>query len=55
MQQATRVSDMTAFITVELDENDNRTGTIVEYEETGRLFTQPADPRTEEYVTGRIG
>ncbi len=55
MQQATRVSDMTAFITVELDEHDNRTGTIIEYEETGRLFSQPADPRTEEYVTGRIG
>jgi phosphate transport system ATP-binding protein len=55
MQQATRVSDMTAFFTVELDEHDNRTGTIVEYEETTKLFSQPADPRTEEYVTGRIG
>jgi len=55
MQQATRVSDMTAFFTVELDEHDNRTGTIIEYEETTKLFSQPADSRTEEYVTGRIG
>ncbi|MGI9538911.1 MAG: phosphate ABC transporter ATP-binding protein PstB [Miltoncostaeaceae bacterium] len=55
MQQATRVSDRTAFLTVELDEHDNRTGMVVEYDDTERVFSQPADPRTEEYVTGRIG
>jgi phosphate transport system ATP-binding protein len=56
MQQAARVSDMTAFLTVELDEADrDRTGRIVEYDETTNIFTTPADPRTEAYVTGRVG
>jgi phosphate transport system ATP-binding protein len=56
MQQAARVSQMTAFLTVELDaEESNRTGRIVEYAETEKLFTTPEDPRTEAYVTGRIG
>ena len=55
MQQATRVSDRTAFLTVELDEQDNRTGVVVEYDETEKVFSQPSDSRTEAYVTGRIG
>jgi phosphate transport system ATP-binding protein len=56
MQQAARVSDMTAFFTVELDEDErHRTGRIVEYDETERIFTNPADPRTEAYVTGKVG
>jgi phosphate transport system ATP-binding protein len=56
MQQAARVSQMTAFLTVELDaEESNRTGRIVEYAETEKLFTTPEDPRTEAYVTGRVG
>jgi phosphate transport system ATP-binding protein len=56
MQQAARVSDMTAFFTVELDEGEqHRTGRVVEFDETNTIFTNPADARTEAYVTGRVG
>jgi phosphate transport system ATP-binding protein len=56
MQQAARVSDMTAFFTVELhDEGRSRTGAIVEYDETDKIFTNPEDKRTEDYVTGKFG
>ena len=56
MQQAARVSDRTAFFTVEVqEETGQRTGTIVEYDLTETIFTNPADPRTEAYVTGRFG
>ncbi len=46
MQQAARVSQRTAFFHL---------GTLVEYGETGQIFTAPKDPRTESYITGRIG
>ena len=56
MQQAARVSDKTAFFTVELDESEkNRTGRVVEFDDTERVFTNPSDPRTEAYVTGKVG
>ena len=56
MQQAARVSDMTAFFTVELhDEGRYRTGAVVEYDETDKIFTNPEDKRTEDYVTGKFG
>ena len=56
MQQAARVSDRTAFFTVELDEeNDARTGQLVEYTDTGKIFSNPDDERTEAYITGRYG
>jgi len=56
MQQAARVSDRTAFYSVEVNEtSDTRTGILVEYEETDKLFTNPNDERTERYVTGRFG
>jgi phosphate transport system ATP-binding protein len=56
MQQATRVSDRTAFFSVLVDsKNDIRTGTLVEYEPTDRLFGDPQDDRTKAYVTGRMG
>jgi phosphate transport system ATP-binding protein len=56
MQQAARVSDRTAFFTVEVvEDTGHRTGTIVEYDETETIFTNPNDPRTEDYVTGRFG
>jgi phosphate transport system ATP-binding protein len=56
MQQAARVSDRTAFFTVEvLEDSGHRTGTIVEYAETETIFTNPTDARTEDYVTGRFG
>lgn len=46
MQQASRISDNTAFLL---------NGELVEYEKTSRLFTNPSDPRTEQYITGRFG
>ncbi|HEU0025385.1 MAG TPA: phosphate ABC transporter ATP-binding protein PstB [Thermoleophilaceae bacterium] len=56
MQQAARVSDMTAFFTVELDEDEkHRTGRVVEFDETEKIFTNPSDARTEAYVTGKVG
>jgi phosphate transport system ATP-binding protein len=56
MQQAARVSDKTAFFTVELDENEkNRTGRVIEFDDTEKIFTNPTDPRTEAYVTGKVG
>jgi phosphate transport system ATP-binding protein len=55
MQQAARVSDRTAFFTVDLDEGDHRTGRVVEFDDTEKIFTNPGDPRTEAYVTGKVG
>jgi len=55
MQQAARVSDRTAFFTVEVSEGGARNGTVVEYDDTDTMFTNPSDPRTEAYVTGRFG
>jgi phosphate transport system ATP-binding protein len=55
MQQAARVSDRTAFFTVDVDEEGLRTGTVVEYDETEVIFTNPRERRTEDYVTGRFG
>jgi phosphate transport system ATP-binding protein len=56
MQQAARVSDMTAFFTAEVnEEQDRRTGILVEFDRTEQIFTNPSDERTENYVTGRFG
>jgi phosphate transport system ATP-binding protein len=56
MQQAGRVSDRTAFYSVLVDsENDTRTGTLVEYGPTQQIFLNPKDPRTEAYVSGKMG
>ena len=56
MQQAARVSDRTAFFTVEVhEETGQRTGTVVEHDRTETIFTNPSDQRTEDYVTGRFG
>ncbi len=56
MQQAARVSDMTAFFTVDLDAGEkHRTGRIVEFAPTDKIFTNPEDKRTEDYVTGKFG
>lgn len=51
MQQAARVSDMAAFFLMDSD----HAGTLVEYGQTAQLFTNPADKRTEDYITGRFG
>src|SRR5215472_10213709 len=56
MQQATRVSDRTAFYSVLRDEkSDTRTGVLVEYGRTEQIFQDPQDSRTQAYVTGRVG
>jgi phosphate transport system ATP-binding protein len=56
MQQAARVADMTAFFSVEVREDGSgRHGILVEYDQTTKIFTNPADRRTEDYVTGRFG
>jgi phosphate transport system ATP-binding protein len=55
MQQAARVSDKTAFFTVELDDEEHRSGRVVEFDDTEKIFTNPADSRTEAYVTGKVG
>jgi phosphate transport system ATP-binding protein len=53
MQQAARVSDYTAMMM--LDKEGSRSGTVIEYSETKKIFTNPKDRRTEDYVTGRFG
>ena len=56
MQQAARVADRTAFFTALADETTgDRTGVLVEYDFTSKLFEQPADQRTEDYISGRFG
>ena len=55
MQQAARVAEMTAFFSLEVKEDGSRHGILVEYDSTEKIFTQPADKRTEGYVTGRFG
>ncbi|WP_240181816.1 phosphate ABC transporter ATP-binding protein PstB [Nocardioides sp. 616] len=56
MQQAARVSDRTAFFTAQADETTgDRTGLLVEFDTTSAIFSNPADRRTEDYISGRFG
>jgi len=56
MQQAARISDRTAFFTARPDESTgDRTGQLVEYGTTDQIFENPADQRTEDYISGRFG
>jgi len=55
MQQAARVADMTAFFSITPGAEGERSGILVEFDETEKIFTQPSDKRTEDYVTGRFG
>jgi phosphate transport system ATP-binding protein len=55
MQQAARVSHYTAFFTAEVDQAGVRHGRLVEFNDTGKIFTNPGDKRTEDYITGRFG
>jgi phosphate transport system ATP-binding protein len=55
MQQAARVSHYTAFFTAEVDEAQVRHGRLIEFAETSKIFTNPTDKRTEDYITGRFG
>jgi phosphate transport system ATP-binding protein len=55
MQQAARISDAVGFFTVEVDDRGERTGVLVEVAPANELFRSPRDPRTEDYITGRVG
>ncbi len=56
MQQAARVSDRTAFFNTEIGANATRpTGVLVEYDSTRKIFSNPSDTRTEQYISGRMG
>jgi phosphate transport system ATP-binding protein len=56
MQQAARVSDRTAFLIVELSASEkDRWGELIEFDDTDKIFTNPSDTRTEDYVTGKVG
>ncbi|GBD83764.1 phosphate import ATP-binding protein PstB 3 [bacterium BMS3Abin02] len=55
MQQAARISDRTAFFTVDVGETGRHIGHVVEYDETSKIFTNPAEKATEDYITGRFG
>ena len=55
MQQAARVSDQTAFFSVNVDEEGQRTGYLVEFSQTEQIFTSPSQKQTEDYITGRFG
>lgn len=56
MQQAARVSDRTAFFTTEVNpDSDRRTGRLVEVDDTAKIFSNPSDKRTEDYVSGKFG
>jgi phosphate transport system ATP-binding protein len=55
MQQAARVSDRTAFFTADVDDAGIRHGRLVEFDKTSKIFSNPGDRRTEDYITGRFG
>jgi phosphate transport system ATP-binding protein len=56
MQQAARISDRTAFFSIEVNpDSDTRTGLLIEFDDTAKIFSNPGDERTENYVTGRFG
>ena len=55
MQQAARVSHRTAFFTAEVDNAGVRHGRLVEFDDTQKIFTNPREKRTEDYITGRFG
>ena len=55
MQQAARVSDRTAFFSVDVNDSGMRTGRLVEFGLTDKIFTSPDNEETEQYITGRFG
>jgi phosphate transport system ATP-binding protein len=56
MQQAARASDATAFFSIEAQtEGERRSGTLIEFDRTEKIFSNPSDERTENYITGRFG
>jgi phosphate transport system ATP-binding protein len=55
MQQAARVADRTAFFSLESSSDAKSVGTLIEFDDTEKIFSKPRDPRTRDYVTGRFG
>jgi phosphate transport system ATP-binding protein len=55
MQQAARVADMTAFFSISTGSEGHRWGELIEYDATEKIFTNPSNKKTEDYVTGRFG
>ena len=55
MQQASRVSDLTAFISIDRSRIEERVGILVEYDTTQKIFINPAEKETEDYISGRFG
>ncbi len=55
MQQASRVSDLTAFISIDRTRIEERVGVLVEYDTTQKIFINPAQKETEDYISGRFG
>ena len=55
MQQATRVADYTAFYNAEATEKGNKVGYLVEFDKTERIFSDPQQQETKDYVSGRFG
>jgi phosphate transport system ATP-binding protein len=55
MQQAARISDQVAFMTVEGKAEGERCGVLAEVGTAREIFSAPKDPRTEAYITGRVG
>ena len=55
MQQATRISDWTAFFSADVNQAGQRTGHLVEFGATRQIFDAPVHARTQDYIAGRIG
>lgn len=55
MQQASRVSDLTAFISIDRSRIEDRVGVLVEYDKTQKIFINPTQKETEDYISGRFG
>jgi phosphate transport system ATP-binding protein len=55
MQQATRVADYTAFYNAEATDKGNKVGYLVEFDRTGKVFGDPQEQETKDYVSGRFG
>jgi phosphate transport system ATP-binding protein len=55
MQQASRASDYTAFISIDRTRVDDRVGVLVEFDQTSKIFVNPAEKETEDYISGRFG
>ena len=55
MQQASRVSDYTAFISIDRNRIEERVGILIEFDLTNKIFINPAEKETEDYISGRFG